>query len=168
MINFSAIEILIFLLKMVITFKVFELKFSDTTQMIDFLKLFKMVMDFLYFCLQLMSPAHQNIVRFFIWAWLIEIVITQYNFCWLQLLLKTGWYERSCLLFTECWGDGFCFCLLFNFFPHRARTLYYWLHAKFPKQWSISMVAYQGFFLWLFLPYGVLVQQHYYLALERA
>ena len=50
-INFLAISILTSWIKIIVTYKVFEPKLCDTTQMIDFLKLFKMLLDFVQFCL---------------------------------------------------------------------------------------------------------------------
>ena len=63
---FPAVKILTFQLEIVVTGKVFELELSDTIQMKDFLKLFKMLMDFFRFCLLLTSQASQSDVQIFL------------------------------------------------------------------------------------------------------
>ena len=67
---FPATEILTFWVRIVVSYKVFELEISDTTQMIDFLKLFKMLMDFFRFCFLLTRKARQSDVPIFWGAWL--------------------------------------------------------------------------------------------------
>ena len=47
-----AIEVLTLKLRIVVTFEYFELDLSDTTQIIDFLKLFNMITDFHIFTSQ--------------------------------------------------------------------------------------------------------------------